>query len=928
MISLNKIFFGILTSIILTWLVYNTFLSQNYKDFEDVYYKKIENGTYWLNINNNELEISSLWEEYFWIKIDYINQYDKILSYSWKIASIDNKTNDINLEKWFFLINLSEINWEYKINWEWFEIKTKWPTSVFIDNSWFKTNIFSLNTNIELNLINIENNKKINTIFLYPHNYIKIIPSQNKNVENADLLKLTQRFPIEYFSDRILIDWNINNDIITQIIWSKNEVDNNNIKNMFLFLHLNNINENKYLSDFKVNKFWTLIWEKFILQYNKLFLNEAKKTIYYKNLILRAIWDIINSEKVNNTKNQFLIDSLNDLKQISESDYNEMKTILYFYSSLVIDWWKEDITSKINFSKIYNSLENINYNFRDDYLIKLNDFYFKYDFNSLSNLYKELSIINDYILKNWLDENKKSYFIFYINKTIISWFEDIVKNSDIKLNDILSLFDNYITTSIDYYSSSDNIRVRTWIEAYNEILKKLAIKIKDTYFESERDNQGLLTPNKNNIISTEKVKILEKNIKEIFTYYEINKHILWNRTKENLIKTEFETSKLIYNEYINALKDYYSYTANYNENNKQILYWDTASDSNDLINALSIEKAKKYLNNFNYIDFSFVKISLRWINYCNNNSLKYDEDWIEEPFCYKIENLIVWNNLYLNMTLSPKNYNNISNFVINGDNNINKWSYKLDNEKDIWEENYKKNAWSISMDKYDFKNFFLYIFNSPESSATEKIIIDNPVDAILEESIIVKIFKRNKLLWENGDFQIISSFINIKYDDVIVNEIENNYDIFIKNWKLIYTSPEKTYFADISSKYIFLNEHNFINPELKFYNNENHVQYNWNTIKIIWKFNINKIEDDFKNIFNNLNHLQEILDYIDKAIWIKNLDIYYNYIENTFYIKNIEYGIEFKIKWISVNSIIYKWNEKLTKSISIYDLEKTLELIK
>jgi len=57
-----------------------------------------------------------------------------------------------------------------------------------------------------------------------------------------------------------------------------------------------------------------------------------------------------------------------------------MKKVLDFYSNLVIDAKKDDINSKINFSKINNKLENKNYTFKDDYLLNLNDIYFKYDF--------------------------------------------------------------------------------------------------------------------------------------------------------------------------------------------------------------------------------------------------------------------------------------------------------------------------------------------------------------------------------------------------------------------------------------------------------------------------------------------------------------------------------------------------------------------
>ena len=405
----------------------NTFWNQNNKNFESVYYKNIEKWIYWLEIKNDELIFSTWSKSYSWLTINYLNQFDKIISYSWEIETKFDKNKEILLKKWFFLINFSEINWKYQINWEWFSINTKWPTNIFIDNSWFRTTIFSINSNIELKLINIETNKIINYVYLYPHNYIKIIPNQNKNVENADILRLVQRFPIEYLNETLLIDWKINQNILNKIIGKKEDFDITNIENMFLFLYLNNNIEIKYLEKFKANNFWTLLWEKFIKQYNKLFLNKDKKSVYYKNLIIRAIWDIISSEKIDNSKNTFLINTLKDLESIDKNWYKEMKNILYFYSNLVIDWNKNDLNSKINFSKIYNELENLKYEFNNDYSILLSDLYFKYDFKEYLNIYKDLNNLNKIIINSNINENEKSYFIFFLNKNIIYWFENLVK---------------------------------------------------------------------------------------------------------------------------------------------------------------------------------------------------------------------------------------------------------------------------------------------------------------------------------------------------------------------------------------------------------------------------------------------------------------------------------------------------------------------
>ncbi len=922
MISINKIIIAIISFILFIWLINTTFIKQNNTIFEEIDYKINESWVKYIEIKNDEILLNQTWSKEE-LKINYLNQFDKILSLSWAINFSDNK-KEIEIKKWIYLFNISEINSSYKIKWLWFNISTKWPWSIFIDNTWIRTTIFSLNSKLELNLINIENNKTINTVSLYPHNFIKIIPEQNKNIENADILRLTQRFPLEYIGEKIIVNWKVNSSIINKLLWDRDEKEVKNVENMFMFIYLNNENNDIILEWIKWRKFWILLWEKLIKKYNILFLNEKKKTVYYKNLIIRNLWDIINVKWVDNEKNDFLITSLNELKEINIDEYNEMKKIYNYYSYLVINWYKNDIESKINFSKIYSKLEWTNYVFKDKYLLSINDIYFKYDFKNDNDLFKNLNYINNTYPNTSLWEIEKSYLIFFLNKVIISWFEEVSKNKDISFEDIIWIFNTYVSTSIDYYSMKDEVRIKTWLEEYNNILNKLSTKIKNTYFEEELNKQGLLVINKDNNISLEKVKALEINIKKILDYYEKNKWILWDRTKDDLIKWEFENSKKRYEQYISALKDYQSYIANYNEQNKQFLFWDTVNEWGE-DEKISVENAIKYLEKFSYIDLNYSKINLRWYNYCNNPIVKYDIETEEEPYCYKIENIVIWWNLYLNLILSPKEYNTISNFIINWDKNINKWSYKLDNEKITWDENFKKNSWSKNIDKYKFENFFLYVFNPPQEISENTENIENENIETIEESLIVKIFKRNKLLWENWDFNTVKWFINIWYDDIIVKEENNNnFNIYIKKWKINYQELNNTYNWYIYSKYEFIPGHSFIDPEFELNDEFNSPLYYWSRIKTVWSFNINDSKKELIWIFENLKNVNLILLWLNKKFSISNFDITYKKEENIFYINNTNENIEIKLKWISIQSIKIKWKEYISKPSSIFDFEKIL----
>jgi hypothetical protein len=72
----------------------------------------------------------------------------------------------------------------------------------------------------------------------------------------------------------------------------------------------------------------------------------------------------------------------------------------------------------------------------------------------------------------------------------------------------------------------------------------------------------------------------------------------------------------------------------------------------------------KYLQEFNYIDLSNTKISLRNKSYCYYLISEDDKDEFENPYCYKIEKFIVNNKVNLDFILTPSNFNEISHIII------------------------------------------------------------------------------------------------------------------------------------------------------------------------------------------------------------------------------------------------------------------------
>jgi hypothetical protein len=52
---------------------------------------------------------------------------------------------------------------------------------------------------VNLALVDENTAEVVNNVYLYPHTYLRFYPDQNRYIVNADILKLTQRFTLNYF---------------------------------------------------------------------------------------------------------------------------------------------------------------------------------------------------------------------------------------------------------------------------------------------------------------------------------------------------------------------------------------------------------------------------------------------------------------------------------------------------------------------------------------------------------------------------------------------------------------------------------------------------------------------------------------------------------------------------------------------------------
>lgn len=411
-------------------------------------------------------------------------------------------------------------------------------------------------------------------------------------------------------------------------------------------------------------------------------------------------------------------------------------------------------------------------------------------------------------------------------------------------------------------------------------------------------------------------------------YYE-NKWNIRESSRNNILKINFEVIQSNFKKYFLAIKDYNTYLATYDEANQWLIYWETANQWMGDDNSLSKEKARNYLSQFNLLDFTNTVITIQNYDYCMNPSQENKNSELEDPYCYLIENLEIWRWVNLDFTLSPYEYNNISNFVINWDPNINRWSYKLENEKIDLEEKWMAAKTPEEAEKLKFENFFLFTFNWWDDINQEIKQVEETNNQ-LEESAIVQVFKRNKLLWNNWDFSNFNWFLNISYNDIIVTEKRNaqekdDYNIEIDGADFLYNENNIDYRWKIFSNYRFLPDHSFINPEILFQNENWDDLMFWNRIEMTWVFEVWEIKNEMIKFFEYYNKLNQVITWVNQYFYQNNFEIKYQKNNSSIILKNKDFNIilqENEIKLLS-----YKWNNYIKETTLINEISNILEII-
>jgi len=754
-----------------------------------------------------------------------------------------NETEDnIKLNKWKYFFSLSFPK-KYTITWTWFNISVVWPINFYVDISEDnKLLVLSQNNIVELTLLWLNEEEKTK-LFIYPHMFFTIKLNLNKILTNADYYRISQVNEIKYIKDN-LFDKNL--DLITYPT-----INNSFIKQTFEYINneiiKNRTDTNYLLSDYDVSMY------DYLKKYFTVFVNNNKKTAYYKDLIYINLLNIYKNKNSNEKTYDETISYYQELKKLNEEEYNNMIKFLYYFktkfmsdisiSTIDIEdkydnmfkkiLWLNDIVWNNVIYHVYNMYDTWN---KTDFFEWISDFLDNY-------LWENWIEIKENILV-WLSSSKNLamwYYVFFIENIIKSYLSGDIDSKEVE--SIFNIFYKYSLISTNTYSWETDEKKKTILVLQLSLLKNLDKFVRNYFFEEDLDKVIFLVRKKWVDFEDNVYLLLEKGFNNIHNFYDENKSIFNEKSEsDSIYMKDYEDEILKFFDYINALKNYdkYKLSKTTQESN------DPQTDSNK---DYTMSDIIEYMSKFNWV-------------YKDYLSVKPSE---EDNQVFYITIKLSWHKLLFDL-YSKKNF--LMNNIYLDWNKLN-WSYTLN-----------KLSWS----NIDFKDFFIKTFFSETYVNTQTSWEDTPE---------INIYKKDKLLWPNWEFASLSEFLLMW---------TNNLNVSINNWKVsisivwaksLVNYDQHEYGAYIDwDYYVWNNEHYFNNLKLKIfeqstiqwgYKTENYWLPEWTYLYIIWNVWLKSFQSYFT--------------------WIIS---YYKEIVNVYQTLSNKYGVV-KMTWNAAKTITFSF---------------------
>jgi len=738
--------------------------------------------------------------------------------------------------------------------------------------------------------------------------------------------------------------------------------------------------ENNIINEISLKSYLRKYLEEYIISYNIEMNENEKNNLISSGKIYKIIFD--NKKYLSNDKKFFLVRDKDVLKNVGSEFYSSLQKFIskffenkirklliisdylgekYSINKMVIKtmkeeellFGKEEIIEKIKSGKTPWSeyLPNLNLetikdgHFYNLELIKKNQgVEIILGKESIINISEELVLPKDkkiirFPLYSRDSNNKKLYFL-EIRSDLFPLKENLVVNLeviysygnkepykiDLKAKDIdSSKFSTKWTENIDDleiksldFLGENNKNDSDGIVGINEIIKKILEKTEKYFFK--RSEKWLLVNIPWRELDRESISSLKTSIENIYNnFYTPNQWVL--TTTNASVKVVYRRNFEKFEEVITALWDTEKYLTKYDKKLSDILKTEEKEDNSK---TLSIEDAKEFLSKFDHIKFDDSNIEIMWREYCDNPNSKEAEKNKKNPTCYRIKNMEVWNWTKISFLLFPYEYHKISDISIWWNKNLNKWSYKMDDEEEKYKEQENNFSDPSEKEQYKFKNFFINVITASQSWKKQQVE-DYVEDNRSQESEIIRTIKNTNLLWKNWTLTKLKPILDVAYNDIKITETESDLIININNAKVNYSSEKKNYFWRFKSEYKYKSGkiNSFFNPEIQITNDNWENIISWTSIKLSWLIKL----DDFKKImdsfFKNMSSIIDAVTYVSQNDSSEDLRITYLPQIDKFQI--ISKNIKIFIIWDEIELFSSFWKKILEKNEKISKIRWLLE---
>jgi hypothetical protein len=544
---------------------------------------------------------------------------------------------------------------------------------------------------------------------------------------------------------------------------------------------------------------------------SSLFINNSKKAILLKNMLIESIVNAIRTS--NKWQSTAIAEILSQMKELDTWVYNEGLAIVKKYYSIALFSYAAQKDGVIDFwawsSPFVQFVEStINTGPREKqrgYSRELGKIFWAYYFLSLKT--EDLNHAFENSLRKILESKTLSKdeflpFTFFVTQYL--------SNGSIVPDEYtLYIISHLIEITNQYYADNqtDDSKIgsitSTIFYNYNKIFTKLRSVFIITFTNNE--TSGSLTF-KNEYIKGGEL-VISQSLKDAFIKLislvktdMLNKQkvLSWKnlyRWDSQVITNFFSLSRTIewFNTLVLMLTNYQSYL------HSSKLDWEDQIEGIVITKwyELSREKLENYLKNFNNLDIAS-------LNLINQNELVKDGFYrvqvniLSNIFTFKLteENHFISEISYKDAMWTEHTFPNIP--------------VNLDKRQETLEKELQSSDDPEMKFKKDFKNYFEVTFIKKDEEqlvGPEPEPLPTPTSTgVINDEHEIAIFIQNKLL--DGDFKNTEKFLPIGFRDIKVSVIEWTYLIELHNLKKSFKGENDTYFLEIESKYIF-NRHTF-----------------------------------------------------------------------------------------------------------------------